>query len=230
MRRRPEIASLCMAALCCLLIIWSAVYDFSFRRKLRSARLPADSVYTDTIPAGPSISIYDSLVQVHADSAGLDWMLLSAVIFHESGFDNDVVSHAGAEGLMQLMPVISEKMGVEDAGDPSQNIRAGAMYLRELYDRFTTVVPDSLERYKFMLAAYNAGYGRVWDCIRYARYRGVDPSVWEQIAGVLPDMAEDSVFLASGDARLGRFSSTETVSFVRKVMKTYGKYQRSSVR
>ena len=230
MRRRPETAGLCMAALFLLLIIWSAVYDISYRRRSVPGPAPADTLCVDTLRDLPSISLYDSLVRVHADSAGLDWMLLSAVIFHESHFDNDVVSPVGAKGLMQLMPVIAEKMGVEDAADPSQNVRAGAMYLRELYDRFSSAVPDSLERYNFMLAAYNAGYGRVWDCIRYARYRGVDAKVWEKIASVLPDMASDSLFLASGDARLGKFGSTETVAFVRKVMRTYRGYQRSSRR
>ncbi len=82
----------------------------------------------------------------------LDPRLLAALVKHESGFDPDARSHAGARGLTQLMPATARGLGV-DADDPLENLDGGARYLREQLDRFGTV--------RLALAAYNAGPGRV---------------------------------------------------------------------
>jgi soluble lytic murein transglycosylase-like protein len=67
-----------------------------------------------------------------------------------------IVSHAGAQGLMQLMPGTWQAMrsthGLgDDVHDPRDNIIAGTAYLRAMYDRFG---------YPGLFAAYNAGPGR----------------------------------------------------------------------
>ena len=80
----------------------------------------------------------------------------------ESGFDARAVSTAGAQGLMQLMPELSEELGVTDPFDPRQNIFAGVRYLRWLLDRHKG--DESL-----VLASYNAGPGAV------DQYDGVPP-------------------------------------------------------
>jgi soluble lytic murein transglycosylase-like protein len=68
----------------------------------------------------------------------------------ESAFNPMIVSPAGAQGLMQLMPAIADEMGVEDVFDPRQNIMGGARYLRRLLDRNRGNIP-------LTLAGYNAG-------------------------------------------------------------------------
>jgi soluble lytic murein transglycosylase-like protein len=87
--------------------------------------------------------------------------LLDAVAQSESGYDPDVVSPAGAIGVMQLMPATARSLGV-DPRDPTQNILGGAAHLRAQLDRFDGAVD-------LALAAYNAGGGRV------VRYGGVPP-------------------------------------------------------
>lgn len=67
-----------------------------------------------------------------------------------------IVSHAGAQGLMQLMPGTWQVMRSthalgNDVHDPRDNILAGTAYLRAMYDRFG---------YPGLFAAYNAGPGR----------------------------------------------------------------------
>jgi soluble lytic murein transglycosylase-like protein len=88
--------------------------------------------------------------------------LLWAVIKVESNFRDQVVSRAGAIGLMQLMPSTARYIGVRNARDPHQNILGGAYYLRHLANRFEGDL-------YFTLAAYNAGP------VAVQRYRGVPP-------------------------------------------------------
>ncbi len=80
--------------------------------------------------------------------------LLHAVIQAESAYNPKAKSHAGAMGLMQLMPATAERMGVSNVWDPKQNIEGGAKYLRLLLNMFRNNL-------SLALAAYNAGEGAV---------------------------------------------------------------------
>ncbi len=79
----------------------------------------------------------------------LDPALIKAVVQAESNFDPYAISHAGAVGLMQLMPQTAARYGVKDREDPIENLRGGAEYLRDLIDEFKNL--------RLALAAYNAG-------------------------------------------------------------------------
>jgi len=80
--------------------------------------------------------------------------LVLAVIGIESAGRSDAVSHAGAVGLMQLIPATAERFGVTDSTDPVQNIKGGVAYLDWLLTEFDN---DPV----LVLAAYNAGEGAV---------------------------------------------------------------------
>jgi soluble lytic murein transglycosylase-like protein len=77
-----------------------------------------------------------------------------AVIAVESSGRQEAVSHAGAQGLMQLIPATAERFGVTDPFDPAENIRGGVAYLDWLMEEFDR---DPV----LVLAAYNAGEGAV---------------------------------------------------------------------
>lgn len=133
---------------------------------LRSARVFA------TNPFGPAV--FDSRASVtapkHLASAieeagrthGVDPRLVAAVARRESAFNANAVSHAGACGVMQLMPATARYLGVTDVFDARENILGGTRYLRTLLDTFN----GDLD---LTLAAYNAGPGAV------EKYRGVPP-------------------------------------------------------
>lgn len=92
---------------------------------------------------------------------GVSPQLLAAVAKQESGFNPHAVSHAGAQGLMQLMPATAQGLGVTDSFNPTQAVDGAARLLRTLHDRFGST--------ELALAAYNAGPGAVM------RYGGIPP-------------------------------------------------------
>jgi peptidoglycan lytic transglycosylase len=106
---------------------------------------------------------HEDIIRQQARDKGLDPALIAAVIYAESRFRDGQVSHAGAQGLMQLTPataqMIARKSGgvaftVQDLGTPQVNIAYGAWYLRYLLGRYAG-------NEVFALAAYNGGEGNV---------------------------------------------------------------------
>lgn len=178
--------------------------------------------------SGPQsrISPYDSLIRTHADTLGWDWRLLAAVMYSESRFHIEARSPRGAAGLMQMMPRTAARYGVTDPLDPEMNIAAGARSLGTLIKRYYNVGDDMTERYKYALAAYNAGIGRIDDCISLARYLEVDPACWTNIVDhVLPVLAEESV-IETGAVKLGPFKGMETARYVDRVIEVYQRFCR----
>ncbi|MEM9192808.1 MAG: lytic transglycosylase domain-containing protein [Myxococcota bacterium] len=105
---------------------------------------------------------YNAIIEEAARLYQLPEPFIRAVMKVESDFTPDVVSHAGAMGLMQLMPRTAASMGVRDPFDPRQNIMGGSRYLRVLANKFNGDLV-------LTIAAYNAGEGAV------IRHRGVPP-------------------------------------------------------
>ena len=123
-------------------------------------------------------------VETHA---GANWTMVHAIARQESEFDRNRVSHAGARGMMQLMPGTAReeagKIGVRYMSanlteSPSYNIRLGDAHFARLMDRYGGAYP-------LAIAAYNAGPGRVNEWLRLngdPRTGAVDWVTWiEQI-------------------------------------------------
>jgi len=132
------------------------------------ALLPAPRLMDATVDvwtefkAVPANEAYEDIIQEAATTYEMDPNLIRAVMQAESAFHPYALSRAGAEGLMQLMPDLSEEMGVNNAFDPRENIMGGVRYLKRLLD-------DHDGNVDLALASYNAGPGNV------ERYGGVPP-------------------------------------------------------
>jgi soluble lytic murein transglycosylase-like protein len=101
----------------------------------------------------PSSQPLDRLVTRIANETGLDPKLLHALVIIESAYDSRAISPVGAQGLTQLMPGTAAELGVSDAFDSEENLRAGARYLAIQIGRFSDI--------RLALAAYNSGPNRV---------------------------------------------------------------------
>jgi soluble lytic murein transglycosylase-like protein len=117
------------------------------------------------VPVAPPVAAATKapreLVEAAARKNGLPPNFVHSVVSAESGYKADAVSPKGAIGLMQLMPATAQTYGANPY-DPSQNVEAGAAYLRELLIKYNG---DA----RLALAAYNAGPGAV------SKYNGVPP-------------------------------------------------------
>jgi soluble lytic murein transglycosylase-like protein len=102
------------------------------------------------------------IVSEASKKQGVDSDFIHSVIKQESAGNSNAVSRTGARGLMQLMPGTASHLGVNDSFNPEQNVHGGALYLRELLERYNG---DAIKA----LAAYNAGPGAV------DHYKGVPP-------------------------------------------------------
>lgn len=105
---------------------------------------------------------YQQEISAAAREFGVDEAVVRAIIHAESSFNPLALSHAGAQGLMQLMPPTARRFGVSNSYDAGQNIRGGVQYLSWLLKRFNGNLT-------LAAAGYNAGEGAV------DRHGGVPP-------------------------------------------------------
>lgn len=104
----------------------------------------------------------DLIIIRAGEREGIDPRFIHAVIWQESKYEARARSHAGAQGLMQLMPATALRFGCKNPHDMAANIAAGTKYLSWLLRRFEGNV-------ELALAGYNAGEGSV------DKYNGVPP-------------------------------------------------------
>ncbi|WP_439105604.1 transglycosylase SLT domain-containing protein [Congregibacter sp.] len=152
------------------------------------------------------------LFQKYGERYEIEYLFAAAQGYQESRLDQSVRSHAGAVGVMQLLPATAEdkSVGIPDIDNVESNIHAGIKYMDYLRDRYfsdpeITTINQSL----LALGAYNAGPARMIRMRAKAREKGYDPNVWF-----------DNVELVAAE-EIGR----ETVQYVSNIYRYYLTYR-----
>ncbi len=169
------------------------------------------------------LSAYDSDIKRTAAKIGWDWRLLAALIYQESRFKADLESDKGAFGLMQLMPSVMRRYGIDYNSSPVEQLEAGAKLISYLDKSLSNKVADSTERVKFVLASYNAGMGHVLDAQRLARKYGKAPDIWDDNVDYF--ILNKSKYLNDTCCKSGYLRGGETYRFVADIMERYQNYR-----
>jgi soluble lytic murein transglycosylase len=153
------------------------------------------------------MDIYYPLHEAVSDGGPVDPALALAIARQESEFNPRAVSHAGARGLMQLMPTTAQRVARELGtrhstarltDDPAHNIQLGKAYLASRMERFDGAAI-------LAAAAYNAGAGRVEE--------------WIERFGDPRDPAVDAIDW------IETIPFSETRNYVQRVMESYNIYR-----
>ena len=146
----------------------------------------------------------------YGDRYQLDYLLMAAQGYQESGLDQRKKSPVGAIGVMQVMPATGKDMNVGNIAEMEANIHAGVKYVRFMIDRYYANEPmEPIDKMLFTFASYNAGPARVRQLRQRAEQRGLNPNKWFNNVEVI------------ASERIGR----ETVQYVSNIYKYYLAYQ-----
>jgi membrane-bound lytic murein transglycosylase MltF len=146
----------------------------------------------------------------YSDTYGMDYLLMMAEGFQESGLNQQAKSSVGAVGVMQLMPATGAEMKVGNIQEMDPNIHAGVKYFHTMVEKYYGSEPmDEVNKVLFTFAAYNCGPGRVKQLRAEAAQNGLNPNVW----------INNAEFIAAD--RVG----AETVNYVSNIYKYYVAYK-----
>lgn len=143
----------------------------------------------------------------------IDPLLLVAVIYQESRFDENARSKTGVRGLMQITTDTARLLGV-DRTDPLESIKGGARYLRMLHDNVPAAGLDERTRWLFALAAYNRGPGHLTDALDLSRRLGGYGNSWRELKDVFPKLAWERWYK---DTKYGYTRGYEVVNYVERI-------------
>lgn len=176
--------------------------------------------YAKATPKG--LSPYDQLIQKATETSTWDWRLVAALVYQESRFKPQVTSPQGAYGLMQFTPAAADFFGIPHQATPEVQIRAGIKYLHWLDAQFAKEGIPAENRTEFVLAAYNAGLGRILQARKRAVTEGKSPNVW--VNNVALCINTNSRQQATPQQQLA-YGHGETCDYVREILDRYNHYR-----
>ena len=121
------------------------------------------------------------LFEKYAATYNFDYLMMAAQAYQESGLDQSKKSHAGAVGVMQVLPTTAadRNVNISEIEKLENNIHAGVKYMRFIVNRYYKDEPmDDVNKMLFAFASYNAGPAKVRRLRNRAAKMGLDPNVW----------------------------------------------------
>lgn len=195
----------------------SPEFRASARRYFELAKRPAHGAIL-SVKDG-KISHYDDLFRHYAKEIDWDWRLLASLAYTESNFNPNVVSWAGAKGLMQLMPATARAMGMPPGKeqDPEESIKAAVKYIAGMQRTFSKIT-DKEEQAKFILAAYNSGIGHVTDAMALAEKYGRNRYIWEHHVAHFMLLKSNKEYYQDPVCKNGYVRGSDTYEFVHEIL------------
>ncbi|MGL4518820.1 MAG: transglycosylase SLT domain-containing protein [Phocaeicola sp.] len=203
----------------------SPAYQASTKRYFERSKLISYSTIL-SVQEG-KISHYDHLFKKYAKEIDWDWRLLASLAYTESNFDTAVVSWAGAQGLMQLMPNTARAMGVPSGKEQNaeESIKAAVKYIG-LTSRSFQKIESKEERIKFTLAAYNAGMGHVLDAMALTQKYGKNRYIWDENVAKFLQLKSNEEYFNDSVCKHGYLRGSETYAFVQDVLRRADNYRK----
>ena len=187
----------------------SLIGNMLFKRYLKSTQFVKNSLSKDELQKFQQMV---DLFKHYADEYDFDYLMMAAQAYQESGLDQSRKSHAGAVGVMQLLPTTAadRNVNIAEIQKLENNIHAGTKYMRFIINRYYKDEPmDDVNKMLFAFASYNAGPAKVNKLRKKAAVMGLNPNVWFQ-----------NVEVAAAKV-IGR----ETVQYVSNIYKYYLAYR-----
>ncbi len=174
-----------------------------------------------------TLSPYDDLFKKYAKRINWDWRMLAALAYSESNFDQQQVSHSGAIGLMQLMPVTAKEYGYKpsDLLMVDLNMEVATLLIKTL-QKFFSHIENIDERNNFIIATYNCGIGHMRDVMALAEKYGLDPNSWSNISNMLLFMDEEGYY-NDNVCKHGSFNGKESFDLVNRVNTRFFSYRKN---
>jgi len=177
-----------------------------FNRYLKDTKFIRNSTHGEDAKRFKEIVKY---FKKYGNQYDFDYLILAALAYQESRLIQSTQSHAGAVGVMQILPSTAKSINIKDIKALEPNVHAGTKYLRLVEDRYFNDASLSREnRQLFAIASYNAGPNRVNRMRKEAKKMGLDPDVWFRNVEIV------------AAKRIGR----ETVQYVSNIFKYYIAY------
>ena len=185
------------------------------------------------LPHGPILSIkdgkishFDHLFKKYAPEVGWDWRVIASLAYNESNFDTTAVSWVGAKGLMQLMPRTARAMGIPEGKEqnPEESVKAATKYLAQIARSFNKVTNPE-EKMKFVLGAYNAGIGHVFDAMALAEKYGKNKYIWDENVASFILLKSNEEYFNDPVCKNGYFRGRETYNFVKDILERAEMYK-----
>lgn len=187
----------------------SLIGNMLFKRYLKSTKFVKNSLSKEELQK------FHQMVELFKRYAGqydFDYLIMAAQAYQESGLDQNKKSHAGAVGVMQLLPstAADRNVNISEIEKLENNIHAGTKYMRFIINRYYKDEPmGKINKMLFAFASYNAGPAKVNKLRKKTAAMGLNPNVWFH-----------NVEIAASKV-IGR----ETVQYVSNIYKYYIAYR-----
>lgn len=143
----------------------------------------------------------------------IDWRLLAAMAYQESKWQPNAESNKGAYGIMQITPPTAQWIGLDNPGNPTENIMAAAKYLDQLRKQVDDQAPEP-DRTYLAMAAYNIGIGHLNDALALTRQQGGNVDRWRDIRPRLLQLSDPAIYRK---LKAGYAQGEQTVRYVENI-------------